>query len=147
MMPLKEQTHFKKPLEGMVDDVKEGDLVRVFLEKSDYVGYVWCFEDRGRIQPVFPEDVDVILAGLSPVGYTRFPGDSIVINRGTRPGFIFIGPYPIPRDVPDLVYKRGPTFGEKIQFVGINLGTKTMGNEHVKGYEVIERAEPVSEED
>jgi len=110
-----------EPLEKMADDVKQGDLIRVFLERSDYVGYRWKLcRDRVQEQLMLPEDYDILFCSLNPYGVTRMKGDSLL-------GVTCSGEEPIIR--------------EKIQFVGVNLKTQRLGNEHIRGYQVIERTE------
>ena len=101
-----------RPLEQLAEDAKQGDLVRIFLERSDYVGYRW--EGGTRLpssQLIIPKDCDVIFCSLNPYGTTAY-GDS--------------------QNDPDVVL-------QKIQFVGINLKTHTLGSEHVRGYCILER--------
>ena len=118
-----------EPLEKMAGDVKEGDLVRIFLERSDYVGYKWAAHIVGYKlsahiinQLMLPEDSDVIFCSLNPNGVTRRKNEHIAITVGNR-----------------TTYRQGPAVADKIQFVGVNLKTQMLGNEHIRGYEVIER--------
>jgi hypothetical protein len=115
---------YLKPLSQMKSDVKEGDLIKVFLERSTYVGYKWgdgkgtVYLEKGqRILRYEKEsfllnasdslldrnEADIILCGLNPYGYTN------------------------------------NTALDKIPLVGINLEKETMGGMDVKGYQVIER--------
>ena len=114
-----------KPLEKMADDVKQGDLVRIFSKKSDYVGYRWDL-DKSVVnsQLMLPEDFDILFCGLNPYGVTRMEGDHITVNKGH---------YTTSRD--------GPIATKKIQYVGVNLRTRMLGNEPISGYEVIERTQ------
>ena len=59
-----------KPLEQLANDVQRGDLVRVQIPKSDYVGYKWdCQNDSAPLLDL--EGADIILSGLNPFGNTN----------------------------------------------------------------------------
>ncbi len=115
----------RKRLEEMADDVKEGDLVRIFLEHSDYVGYRWDV-DKSKLdgQLMLDFDADILFSGLNPYGYTRLEKDSIVIYDG-----------------PVMKTESGPIMTKKLQFVGVNLSTGMLGNEHITRYEILERTQ------
>lgn len=113
---------FKK-LKEMPDDVKQGDLVRIFLEHSNYVGYRWDLEEaKIRGQLLLDSDTDIIFSGLDPYGNTRMEGDPIWMKKG-RTSWT----------------EKGSAITKKIQFVGVNMKTHMLGNEHIKGYQVLER--------
>ena len=112
-----------KPLHEIAKDVQEGDLVRIFLRGSDYVGHRWDLRKHSvGEQLMLSEDTDLFFCGLNPFGVTRMQGDVIPVTKNNS-----------------TTYRQGPTVREKIQFVGLNLKTNYLGNEPVIGYEVIQR--------
>jgi len=115
-----------KKLEEMARDVKQGDLVRIFLEHSDYVGYRWDLDKPSDFQNqlMLPEDFDILFCGLNPYGSTRMKGYHYPVTEGDT-----------------TCFKDGPIATKKIQFVGVNLRTRLLGNEPITGYEVLERTE------
>ncbi len=117
-------------VEKMLSDVKGGDIVRIQLERSSYVGYRWgdgkdtviCeggkrvlesekegFLKNYRDTILNPKEEDIFFCSLDEFGYT---GE--VIN--------------------------------KIQLVGINLTHKTMCGEKVLGYEILRRSKHKEED-
>ena len=105
-----------KPLEEMAKDVKEGDFVRIHLRNSNYVGYRWgVSKENVKSQLMFPEDHDILFCGLDPYGVTN-------ARRFSHD----------PLDI-----------AERVQFVGVNLKTRKLGNEPITGYEVMERTKHI----
>jgi hypothetical protein len=58
-----------KPLEGMLEDVKPGDLVRIKLTNSDFVGYRWGGISVGP--DLHTEGARIIFRSLNPLGTTK----------------------------------------------------------------------------
>lgn len=105
----------------MPKDVKQGDLVRIFLESSNYVGYRWRI-DGVHIgeQMICADDTDIIFSSIDPYGITKVRSSYFPKN--------------LKKD------KAGQPIIESIQFVGVNLVNKRLGNESIRGYQVLERA-------
>jgi hypothetical protein len=112
-----------KPLKDLAKDVKEGDLIRIFLENSDYVGYRWG-SNHALVdgQLMLPQDDDILFCSLNPYGNTRMEGDLVTVTEGNNKQYLNL-----------------PIVTKKIQFVGVNLKTRTLGNEPIRGYLVLER--------
>lgn len=105
-----------KPLEEIAEDVKEGDLVKIFLNYglSDYIGYIW---DKSVINKINKDNLvgdgrgsTLLLCGLNPMGKTKSGGEEIT-------NYLL----------------------DNIQFVELDLSKKTLGKQEAAGYAVIER--------
>jgi len=112
-----------EPLSKMKEDVREGDVVKVFLERSTFVGYKW---GDGK-DTVYHEKGQRIL---------RTEKESFLQNAGNL----------LDRNENDIIFCGLSPYGnthdtslERIPLVGINLKKGTMGGMDVKGYQVIER--------
>ena len=112
-----------KPLDELASDAKQGDLVKIALRGSDYVGYKWDIDPSlVKAQLLLPDDKDILFAGVNPYGVTRMEGDPI-------------------HYVEEHCYniRDGLIVTKSIQFVGVNLKTRMLGNESIRGYTILER--------
>lgn len=112
-------------LEEMAKDVNQGDLVRIFLERSDYIGYKWDLDiSKIKKQVLLFEDSDMLFCGLNPYGITRLKGETVYGEKQNV-----------------IINEDNLTILDKIQFVGVNLKNQHLRNEKIKGYEIIQRTE------
>lgn len=113
-----------KPLENMAKDLKQGDLVRIFLDSSNYVGYRWALDKtQVRRQLIFTEDADIIFSSIDPYGVTKLRSNYCQEKQ------------------PKNKNKASRVITEYIQFVGVNLSTRKLGNEPIRGYQILERTQ------
>ena len=111
-------------MEDMAKDVKQGDLIRIFLDSSNYVGYRWSLDKAnvGR-QMMFTEDVDIIFSSIDPYGVTKMRSNYCQEKQHKNKN------------------KTSRVITEHIQFVGVNLSIRKLGNEPIRGYQMIERTQ------
>jgi len=110
-----------KKLDKMAEDVFEGDLILIYLRASTYIGYMWKIDaEIVKDRLLNPEEKDLLFCSIDPLGNTRMKEDYAHMKDGTS--------------------KDLPIIRDKIQFVGVSLERRTLGNEEIRGYYVMSRA-------
>ncbi|MFH1210874.1 MAG: hypothetical protein V1645_03075 [archaeon] len=114
-----------RPLELILADVKPGDHVKVYLQQSHFVGYVWRPEGKYK----------EIVKGKTVVKDTR---ESFLKNTpillGDKDSEIFLSSFNPNGTTGDLC--------QKVQYVGLNVKKKNLAGIEALGYEVLERGKP-----
>lgn len=113
-----------KPLEIMLMDVKEGDHVKVNLDRynSDFVGYVW--KPEGKYEEIVNGEViikDARESFLKNVHTLLGGKDSEIFLSSLNP------------------YGTTGDFLDKVQFVGLNVKNKDLAGLEAVSYEIIKR--------
>lgn len=115
-----------KPLDRILTDVRDGDIVLVHLERSSFVGYRW-----GNGRDIIVHEAGRRVLQSEREGYLKNaresllnPEESDVVFCGFN-GFGYLGEEAL----------------KKVQLVGINLTSKTMNGVRVLGYDILHRSE------